>query len=244
MRGWLASCTAREVGDGRGHVIEALLPSCVVAVEAFTDDPDEQVFAGEEDLIANAVQGRRNEFVTARRCAREALERLGHPPAPIRRGPGREPRWPIGVVGSITHCDGYRAAVVTSRRELASIGIDAEPHGPLPGGVAEAVTCRDETSMLSMLASSHPSVHWDRLLFSAKESIYKAWYPLTGRWLGFEGASLSIDPVAGTFTGRLQVDGARVDGEPSLTELHGRYLVTRGLVVTMVSVRETVTARS
>ena len=57
-------------------MIEQLLPAGVVAVEAFEDVPDEPVFPGEEDLVANAVEGRRREFVTARRCAREALANL------------------------------------------------------------------------------------------------------------------------------------------------------------------------
>ena len=79
-------------------MIEQLLPADVVVVEAFEDVPGEPVFPGEEDLIANAVESRRNEFVTARRCAREALAQLGHQPGPIRLGGKREPRWPAGVV--------------------------------------------------------------------------------------------------------------------------------------------------
>ena len=52
-----------------------------------------------------------------------------------------------------------------------------------------------------------PHVHWDRLLFSAKESVYKAWFPLARRWLGFEDAVVMIDPSAGTFQARLLVVG-------------------------------------
>ena len=89
--------------------------------------------------------------------------------------------------------------------------------------------------MLAALAHAVPLTHWGRLLFSAKESVYKAWYPLTGRWLGFEDARLTIDPAAGTFAAKLLVDGARKDGEPPLTELHGRFLVARGLIATAVT---------
>ena len=66
-------------------------------------------------------------------------------------------------------------------------------------------------------------VHWDRVLFSAKESIYKAWFPLTGRWLGFEEASLSIDPAAGTFAARLHVTAE--------SEFHGRFVHVRYFAV-------------
>ncbi|MFU8873828.1 4'-phosphopantetheinyl transferase family protein [Micromonospora sp. SL4-19] len=216
-------------------MIEALLPSAVVTVEAFSDIPGEAPYPGEEDLVAKAVESRHREFVTARRCAREALARLGYAPAPIRSGLRREPRWPAGVVGSITHCAGYRAAAVTRDTALAGLGIDAEPHDALPDEVAEAVTVAGEPELLRRLSLADPSVHWDRLLFSAKESVYKAWYPLTGRWLGFEDAELSIDPTAGSFTARLLVDGTRTDGGPPLAALHGRYLVADGLIVTSVT---------
>lgn len=169
-------------------MIEALLPTCAVAVEAFADVPGEAPYPGEENLVERAVEGHRREFITARRCARSALAALGSPEpgGPIRPGPRREPLWPAGVVGSITHCAGYRAAAVAQRHSLASIGIDAEPHDRLPEGVHDAVTLDLERAHLHRLANKNSWVHWDRFLLSAKESVYKAWYPLTGRWLGFD----------------------------------------------------------
>jgi 4'-phosphopantetheinyl transferase EntD len=216
-------------------MIDRLLPPGVEAVEMFTD-VDEPVFAGEEDLVAAAVPVRRREFITGRHCARVALARLGYPPAAIRTGPGRAPEWPAGVTGSITHCAGYRAAVVARTDVVRSIGIDAEPHGPLPEGVEETVTVPGEAQMIAALAAGRPGVHFGRVLFSAKESVYKAWFPLTGRWLDFTDARLTIDPAAWTFAARLLVDGSRADGAPPLTVLHGRYQVVDGLVTTAVTV--------
>lgn len=204
------------------------MPAGVVVVEAFSDVPGEPVFPGEEDLVARAVEGRRREFVTARRCAREALATLGYPPAAIRLGPKREPVWPAGVAGTITHCTGYRAAAVVPLSVLRSLGIDAEPHGPLPDGVEETVTVAAEREMLASLRG-RDGVHWGRVLFSAKEAVYKAWYPVARRWLGFEDARLSIDPAAGTFTAEILIDGP-------LRELRGRFLVADGLVSTAVTV--------
>lgn len=211
-------------------MIEALLPAGAPAVEAFTDVPGEAPYPGEEDLAAGG-----QEFVTARRCAREALARLGYAPAPIRPGPRREPVWPEGVVGSITHCTGYRAAAVAPAGALAGLGIDAEPHEPLPDGVAGVVLSAGEPDRLAALRAADPATHWDRLLFSAKESVYKAWYPLTGRWLGFEDAELTFDR-AGRFTARILVDGTRTDGGPALDVLDGRWLVAGGLLLTAVVV--------
>ncbi|WP_405433684.1 4'-phosphopantetheinyl transferase [Micromonospora sp. NBC_00617] len=200
-----------------------------MAVEAFEDLPGEAPFPGEEHLIAKAVEARRREFITARRCARMALRTFGYPDAPIHPGSRREPRWPDGMRGSITHCASYRAAAVARAADVDLLGIDAEPNGPLPEGVAESITVPDEADLLDRLASSHPDVHWGRLLFSATESVYKAWFPVTWRWLGFEDARVTIDPDAGTFTATLLVTDARADGGTPLTILPGRFAVDRGL---------------
>ena len=217
-------------------MIDDLLRPPAVVVETFEDVPGEQPFHGEEDLVAGAVEGRRREFITTRRCARRALAGLGHPATAIRSGPRREPLWPAGVIGSLTHCTGYRAAAVARRSDLGSLGIDAEPHGPLPNGVTRQVTLAEERALLSWLAGSVPAIHWDRVLFSAKESVFKAWYPLTGRWLGFEDAFLSINPTSFVFSAKILVDGVRIDGGTPLTELMGRFLVRQGLIVTAASV--------
>jgi len=76
-------------------------------------------------------------------------------------------------------------------------------------------------------------VCWHRLLFSAKESVYKAWFPLTGRWLGFEEAAVDFDPVQRTFTARLLVEGPVVNGT-ELTSFEGRWLVSNGLVAAAI----------
>ncbi len=107
---------------------------------------------------------------------------LGLDPAPIMRAPSVAPTWPKDVVGRLTHCDDYRAAVLAYSMQVRSIGIDAEPHGPLPDGVLDAVSLKSERQWLS--TTDRSDVHWDRLLFCATEATYKAWEPLTGRWLG------------------------------------------------------------
>jgi 4'-phosphopantetheinyl transferase EntD len=215
-------------------MIDALLPSGVSVAEAFGDDGDEPAYPGEEFVVAKAVPSRRREFVTARRCAREALADIGFSPRPILPGPRNEPVWPAGTVGSITHCAGYRGAAVARQGALVSLGIDAETHAPLPDGVLEAVTSPAERTHLAGLAEHSPRTCWDRVLFSAKESVYKAWFPLTRRMLGFDQAELRIE--AGAFTARLQVPGTRVDGGPALSGFRGRFLVKGGLILTAVTV--------
>jgi 4'-phosphopantetheinyl transferase EntD len=214
-------------------MIERMLPAGTVSVEAFDDAVPAPLFAEEEAVVARAVDKRRREFATVRRCAREALAALEIAPAPILPGLRGAPGWPAGVVGSMTHCDGYRAAVVSRQAVLASVGIDAEPHAPLPEGVLEAVSLPAERVRLAALSGSRPDVHWDRLLFCAKESVYKAWFPLTARWLDFAEASVDFDE-AGGFAARLLVPGPMVGGR-RLDVLPGRYAVDRGLMITAIA---------
>jgi 4'-phosphopantetheinyl transferase EntD len=216
-------------------VIEAILPDAAAAEEAFADMPGVVLFPEEEAVLARAVDKRRREFTTARACARAALARLGLPPVPIVPGLRGAPQWPAGVVGSMTHCAGYRACAVARDRDLLTIGLDAEPHGPLPDGVLKAVASPQERKRLAALAAAAPGTHWDRMLFSAKESVYKAWFPLTQRWLGFEDASVTIDSDEGTFTAELLVDGPLIKDEP-LTGFTGRWLVDQGLIITVIAV--------
>ncbi|MGH3835626.1 MAG: 4'-phosphopantetheinyl transferase family protein [Pseudonocardiaceae bacterium] len=216
-------------------MIEKILPSAVACAEAFDDPPDAVLHPQEEAVISRAVEKRRREFRTVRHCARRALRELGLPPAAVLSGEHREPLWPPGVVGSMTHCAGYRAAAVARSRDLLTVGIDAEPHQPLPPDVLEAIALADEQVRIAGLAAAHGASHWDRILFCAKETVYKAWFPLTQSWLGFHDATVTIDPVEGTFSARLLVRGPLVAGH-ALTEFDGRWLVSDGLVITAIAV--------
>ncbi|RFD25397.1 4'-phosphopantetheinyl transferase [Mycobacterium uberis] len=203
--------------------------------EVYSDPPGLNPLPEEERLIAKSVAKRRNEFITARYCARIALGRLGVHQVPILKGDKGEPCWPDGVVGSITHCAGYRGAVVGRSAVVRSVGIDAEPHDVLPNGVLDAISLPEERS--EMRRKLPLGLHWDRILFCAKEATYKAWFPLTKRWLGFEDAHITFDVDSlgslGSFVSRIRVDGSTLSGPP-LTALNGRWLVGRGLVLTAI----------
>jgi 4'-phosphopantetheinyl transferase EntD len=116
---------------------------------------------------------------------------------------------------------------------VVTIGLDAEPHDKLPDGVLDAVSSEEERARLAALSARRPEVYWDRMLFCVKESVYKAWFPLTQRWLGFEEASVDIDPVAGTFAAELLVPGPLVNGA-EITGFTGRWLVSDGLIATAI----------
>ncbi len=216
--------------------MRAVLPDItdLVYAEAYDDPPGLVPLPEEEPLIAKSVAKRRNEFVTVRHCARVALGELGFPPVPILKGDKGQPCWPDGVVGSLTHTQGYRGAAVARTTAVRSIGIDAEPHGVLPDGVLDAISLPIERHELATLPGG---LHWDRILFCAKEATYKAWFPLTERWLGFEDAHITfgVDPsgLSGTFVSQILIDPAARSGPP-LTELAGRWSVVGGLALTAI----------
>ncbi|MGP4020334.1 4'-phosphopantetheinyl transferase family protein [Saccharopolyspora sp. 5N708] len=216
-------------------MIEDLLPAEVSSAEAFSDPPDVLLFPEEEALIARAVDKRRREFTTGRWCARRALEGLGVPPAPLLRSERGAPQWPSGIIGSITHCAGYRAAVAAQADKVHTLGIDAEPHQPLPDGVLDVVSLPAERAHLTELSTVDPNTNWDRILFSCKEAVYKAWYPITREWLGFEDARIELG--TGTFTAHLRKEGAELAGRP-LTRFTGRWLVRNALVVSAIAVTQ------
>jgi len=214
-------------------VIGEILPAAVVFAEAFADPPGVFLFPAEEALLARATDKRRREFGTGRHCARAALRALGLPAAPILPDDQGAPRWPPGIVGSITHCDGYRAVAVARAPATVAIGIDAEPCQSLAAEVLDLVSLPSERARLRELAAAGPDVCWDRLLFSTKEAVYKAWFPLARRWLGFTDADITIHP-GGTFAARLLVPGPAVGGAP-LAGFDGRWLARDGLLLTAIA---------
>ncbi|MFD9407360.1 4'-phosphopantetheinyl transferase [Streptomyces sp. NPDC059989] len=216
-------------------MIEELLPATAAAAETFGDLPESVLYPQEKALVADSTDERRREFATVRGNARTALARLGIPPAPILPGTRGAPGWPAGIVGSMTHCSGYRAAAVARATDLAAISVDAEPNRPISNsGMRALVTIPEERLWLTQLALRRPDVHWDRLVFSAKESVYKAWYPITGQWLDFDEVMITVDPETGTFHARLLVPGPTVDGT-RLTAFSGTWLARRGLLITAIA---------
>lgn len=216
--------------------LAALLPRRVAVAAARADIDDALLFAEEEAAVGRAVDTRRREFATGRACARTALAQLGIEPVAIPSGPQGAPHWPPGVVGSITHCRGYRACAVAHEADVAAIGIDAEPNQPLPRRVLETIATFRERQQLQDLATTHPQVRWDRLLFSAKESVYKAWFSITGRRANFEDIVLAIEPDAHVFSANLQNHAQSRWRKKGLQSFAGRWTISDGVILTAISI--------
>lgn len=214
------------------RVLERLVPHEVAWAETRADRLEAELFPAERVALGRAVEKRRREFVAGRACAREALARLGVAAVAVPSGADGEPLWPAGIVGSITHCEGYRACAVAWSDAVVGLGIDAEPNRPLPGGVLEEVAHGRERDLL---ADGAVGQDIGRLLFSAKEAVFKAWFPMTRRRLGFADVELSLDLAQAAFRARLLVPGPVVGGV-RLHELAGRWTVADGIVATAVVV--------
>lgn len=159
-----------------------------------TSEPDLLNYDGldplERTLVSQAVDVRKAEFGDARWCAHQALSELGAT-GPVLRGERGMPLFPDGFVGSITHTQGFRAAVAAPYSSVRSIGIDAEPADALPEGVFDAIARASEVPQMSKLVAAGVTCP-DRLLFCAKEATYKSWFPMTQRWLDFDQAEISL----------------------------------------------------
>lgn len=223
-------------------MLAKLLPSDVATAEARHDPVGTMLYAQEEEQIRFSVEARRREFATVRWCARRAMTQLGLPPAPVVPGRRGAPQWAPSVVGSMTHCAGYRGAALARDEDYASIGIDAEPNGPLPDGILQSISLPQEARWVGQLMTARPGVHWDRLLFSLKEAVYKTWFPLTGRELDFGDALITVDPDQGTFHARILLgDSLRLVDDPQ--EFRGRWSAEGGVLLSAIALPALVPAR-
>lgn len=200
--------------------------------EAFGDEGTADLGRGEAAHIRGAVYERQLEFASVRRCARSALAALGVPPTDILPGTLGAPLWPKGVVGSMTHCAGYRAAVVASCSQVRAVGIDAEVNEPLPDDIIDVVASPQEQLQLGRRLGTR--LAWDRLLFSAKEAVYKAWFPLTGQFLEFDDVHIRFT-LLGYFNATLSVS-VPADQAALSDVLVGRWMASESFLATLVVV--------
>jgi 4'-phosphopantetheinyl transferase EntD len=145
----------------------------------------------------NAIAEVRRRSGSARMIARSMLRRFGCPSLELPRTSSGAPRWPQGFVGSLSHDSEYAVAAVAPRGLVHSVGIDIEPSLPLPRELLDLVTNPAERIRLNgdLLSA--------RLLFSVKEAVFKATYPLDEQLLDFFDVEVDLDRlVAETSTGR------------------------------------------
>ena len=167
-------------------------PECVVAVQRY----DSSAFtpnAVDVAAVSGAVEKRQREFAAGRAAVRRAQGKLGVPVSPIAIGPDRNPLWPTGLSGSITHTAGLALAVVARRERIAALGIDLEVAGAVKEELWPGILTAAETDWIRAQPVNHQS-DLATLIFCAKECFFKLQYPLTGTWVEFREAEVSLAP--------------------------------------------------
>lgn len=192
--------------------IEGLFDTAAITVRTAPIDRD--AFASlppaEAALVEKAIGKRRHEFATARALVRESLAALGITGFSVVHDADRAPVWPEGIAGSITHCDSRACVAIARRAEAGTFGVDIEHRPELPERLWRMVFLAEEQAYLGTL---DPALRAKLalVLFSAKESLYKAQHPRTRLYMGFSELRVhvtSLDPgaLAGTLGCEFQRD--------------------------------------
>ncbi len=167
------------------HFDPQLPPGVVLATATAAPDPDEREAAV---LSPRAAASRRRDFALGRAAAHQALRSAGATSTdPILKGDHGEPLWPAGFVGSITHAQGVGLALVAPLAVSAGVGIDMESTDRYFPGLLEEIGFDEERRHIGELPRDE-AVRETVALFAAKESLYKALFPIIGRFFGFEAA--------------------------------------------------------
>jgi len=174
-----------------------LFPATVVAAQMCEPGDAALLLPGEREAIAHAVPKRIQEFTAGRLCARRALAEFGIRDFALRMGADRQPVWPEGFAGSITHTDAWCVAVVADQTAFMGVGVDSEVVGRVGPRVLPRICTTAESEWLKGLA---PAEH-DRaltLVFAAKEAFYKAQYPSTRERLSFRDVAIEASDWGGS----------------------------------------------
>jgi 4'-phosphopantetheinyl transferase EntD len=188
------------------------------AVVSVQGDPA-RLWSAERALVAAAVPARQREFAAGRACARQLLTRQGFEPAALLRAEDRAPLWPAGAIGSIAH-DGQHCAVVVARAgRLCGLGLDIEPDESLEPALWPELFAPRE---LAALAACEPQARgrMARVLFSAKECVYKATHGFVDDTPGFHEVEIALAPRGETFRARLHHPAAAALAGVALTGFH------------------------
>lgn len=226
-----ASPTVRMRVDARESDLRALFPAGVELRHADpTIVPDREILEPEDPAESRMIEERRLQFRVGRTLARRATEALGFGAAPIVTGPEGAPVWPAGAVGAITHCRDLVIAIAARATEFAGVGVDAEIASRGSRRAIERIVCtRAEGDALRALPDID-GVRWPLVVFSAKESIYKALALPRAEAPGFRDVELVIDPGRASY--RVRACDPDAPWADVLTRLRGGFVRTGTVLVT------------
>jgi 4'-phosphopantetheinyl transferase EntD len=180
-----------------GIVID-LLALGMVLHTAKISECEGELYEEELHYIHNAVGKRKREFTAGRICARKALEKLNRSPCSIPVGSTREPLWPQGVAGSITHDGNHCVACVANRDIIPYLGIDLAVREPLDRNLIPLICTKDDIENIKNVGESNFETDPYKLIFSIKESVYKCLFPVVQQIFDFQDVSVHMKSKSGT----------------------------------------------
>jgi 4'-phosphopantetheinyl transferase EntD len=173
-------------------------PGIVIGHRLISPGDEHALLPEEAAAFASSVVKVRRASGAARIIARQLLARLGHPECAIPRAASGAPVWPTGVVGSLAHDDRIAVATVGMSRDVGALGIDVEPAECLPPELLDLVTTPKERVNIG------DDPFRGRLLFAAKEAVYKAVHPLDQTFLEHHDVQIDLaDRKATVRNGRI-----------------------------------------
>lgn len=174
---------------------------CAFSIADYHNDLFVQLGVPWADNLERAVDKRKSEFLAGRFCAKQALAALDVHNFAVVAGKNRCPQWPGGIKGAITHSNSKALVAVTNRSDVLGIGIDIENimTESTMNNVKSAIVHGDENAFLS--GGDFTAAEATSLIFSIKESFFKAAYPSTGRYFDFDAVTITkLDRNTGQFT--------------------------------------------
>lgn len=167
--------------------IDALaFPGVLIGHRLISPGDENALLRDEAAAFATSVVKVRRASGAARIVARQLLARLGHPECPIPRAASGAPVWPGDVVGSLAHDARVAVAAVAASRDVGALGIDVEPAECLPSELLDLVATPQERLEIG------DDPLQGRLLFAAKEAVYKAVYPLDRMFLEHHDVQINL----------------------------------------------------
>jgi len=159
------------------------------------------VLSSEESSLLGprAVKKRRDEFYLGRAACNAALKSIGiENPGPVLKGPSSEPLWPKNIIGALSHCPGIAVCAVCHDNMLRGLGIDIEElPGEMPQDVIRLVCTGKEMEWVGN------ETYKMKMIFSAKEAAFKAFFPSVGVYMDFKDAELHWNEQKTAFDARL-----------------------------------------
>lgn len=181
--------------------------------------------------LTSSVIKRRAEYLAGRVAAQTLLIKEGNNKK-VALNHDRSPQWPAGWHGSISHTEKYATAVIAPQSTGFNLGIDTE--NLIPKTLESTANVFTTETEQQFLVNSGIDYHLALLItFSAKESLYKALYPVVKLFFGFESAIITqINSLHQTFT--LQLTAPLADTFSAGDCFSGHYYFENNRVTTLI----------